>query len=343
MTLTRGVSEVRGWRGPVFAVPPLRGDEVARPGLMEDLVAAVRRPGAGTVGMTTGLWGAGGFGKTTLARLLVHRQEVQERFVDGVVWMTVGEDAAGPELADKVTNVVGLLSGGRPSLTDPLAAGAELGRVLGDRRVLLVVDDVWTSAQVEPFLVGGSAVVRLFTTRVRGVLPPSAVRVQVDEMDLGEATQLLIAGAPEVAGGVVAGLLTATGRWPVLLSLVNGAVRADLNAGRRAEDSMREILQELRTTGPTVLDVTDGGERHMAVARTIGVSLARLSADQRERYLEMAVFGEDVAIPARCWPGTGRPLVAGRRFRPGGTASAWTSWHWSAATTVSPSRWCCTM
>jgi hypothetical protein len=55
-----------------------------------------------------------------------------------MVWVTVGEDAAGPELAEKITNVVGLLSAGaRPSLTDPLAAGAELGRVLGNRRVLL--------------------------------------------------------------------------------------------------------------------------------------------------------------------------------------------------------------
>jgi hypothetical protein len=43
-------------------VPPLRGDEVARPGLMTELVGAVTRPGIGAVGMTTGLWGAGGLG-----------------------------------------------------------------------------------------------------------------------------------------------------------------------------------------------------------------------------------------------------------------------------------------
>jgi uncharacterized protein DUF4062/NB-ARC domain-containing protein len=94
-----------GWQGPVVAVPPLRGDEVARRGLMEQLVGAVTRPDVGAVGMTTGLWGAGGFGKTTMARLLVHRQEIQDRFPDGVVWVTVGEDVAGPELAAKVSNL----------------------------------------------------------------------------------------------------------------------------------------------------------------------------------------------------------------------------------------------
>jgi WD40 repeat protein len=295
--------------GPVWAVPPLWGDEVARPGLMKDLVVAVTRPTASAVGMTTGLWGAGGLGKTTMARMLVHRQEVRDRFPGGVVWVTLGEDTAGPALAEKVTNVVGLLHGERPGLTDPLAAGAELGRVLGHRRVLLVIDDVWTAAQVEPFLIGGSAAVRLFTTRVRGVLPRSAELVRVDEMARNEAAQLLTAGAAtKVSGDVVEGLLTVTGRWPVLLSLVNGAIRADLSAGHRAEESMREILQELRTTGPTALDVTDADERHTAVARTIGVSLARLTVEQRHRYLELAVFGEDVGIPGpvlvRYWQAT---------------------------------------
>jgi hypothetical protein len=226
-----------------------------------------------------------------MARLLVHRQEVTEHFPDGMVWVTVGEDAAGPELAEKITNVVSLLSGARPLLTDPLAAGAELGRVLADRRVLLVVDDVWTSAQVEPFLVGGPATVRLFTTRVRGVLPRSAELVRVDEMNRDEAEQLLTAGVSGVrSGGVVAGLLAVTGRWPVLLSLVNGAVCADVRAGRGGEESMCEILDELRSAGPTVLDVADATERHTAVARTIGVSLSRLTADQRDRYMGVGGF-----------------------------------------------------
>ncbi len=253
--------------------------------------------------------GCRGFGKTTLARLLVHRQEIQQRFPNGVVWVTIREDSAGPELAEKVANVVALLGRDRPVVTHPVAAGAELGRVLGDRRVLLVVDDVWSAAQVEPFVIGGPAAVRLFTTRVRGVLPRAAELIRVDEMGRGEAAQLLTGGIAGVSGGVVAGLLAVTGRWPVLLALVNGAVRADPSAGRTAEDSMCEILHELRATGPTALDVTDAEERHTAVARTIGVGVSRLTADQRDRYLELAVFGEDVAIPgpvlARYWKATG--------------------------------------
>jgi WD40 repeat protein len=294
-----GTSDPAGWRGPQLPVPRLRGDEVARPDLMRDLVGVVVRAGANVVGMTTALWGAGGFGKTTMARLLVHRDEVREEFPDGVVWVTIGADAVGSQLADKVADAVYVLSGVRPGLTDPLLAGVELGRVLSDRRVLLVVDDVWTEAQVEPFLVGGSATVRLFTTRVRGVLPSSAELVRVDEMNRSEATELLTAGVGEVPSGVVEGLLAVTGRWPVLLSLVNGAVRDDLNAGCRVDESMREILRELGRTGPTALDVADPDVRHKAVARTIDVSLVRLTVEERARYLELAVFGLDVAIPGQ--------------------------------------------
>ena len=82
--------------GPVWSVPPLRGDEVARPELAEALVAAVLAPDASAVGVTTGLVGAGGFGKTTLARMVAHDPRVRAEFAGGVVWVTVGEDAGGP-------------------------------------------------------------------------------------------------------------------------------------------------------------------------------------------------------------------------------------------------------
>jgi hypothetical protein len=151
--------------GPVWSVPPLRGDEVKRPELAEELVAAVLAPEASAVGVTTGLVGAGGFGKTTLARMVAHDLRVRARFPGGVVWVTVGEDAFGPELAGRLVSAARLFDPGAAEVTDPLAAGAVLGRALTGRRVLLVVDDVWTGGQVEPFLIGGDQVVRLFTTR----------------------------------------------------------------------------------------------------------------------------------------------------------------------------------
>ena len=49
--------------------------------------------------------GAGGFGKTTVARMLVHDPTVQQAFPDGIAWVTIGEDAQGPDLAAKLNDV----------------------------------------------------------------------------------------------------------------------------------------------------------------------------------------------------------------------------------------------
>ena len=305
----------------VWSVPPLRGDEVARPELAEALVAAVLAQDAGAVGVTTGLVGAGGFGKTTLARVVAHDPRVRAAFSDGVVWVTVGEDAGALDLAAKLVSAARLFDPTAAEVTDPQAAGAVLGRALAGRRVLLVVDDVWSTAQVEPFLVGGEGAVRLFTTRQPGVLPGRVAPVQVDQMTGGQAQELLTAGLPALPWGLVAEALRATGRWPVLLALVHGAVRDAVTEGGDPAAELTDVLAALKSEGVTALDATSVGERSAAVAATIGVGLARLTPDERSRYWDLAVFAEDLAIPgevvARLWAHTGgwTTFQARRLFR----------------------------
>lgn len=181
---------------PVFAVPPLRSGDVPRPELTRQLLdrlgvgtgdtASAPSPGGAVVGtaagMTTGLVGAGGFGKTTLARMLVHDPAVRAGFSDGIVWLTLGDGLSGAELADRVDDACAAVTGTKPPHADPLLAGAALGRALGRKRMLLVLDDAWSPAQVQPFLSGGPNTIRLVTTRHPSSLPEGAARVDVDAM-----------------------------------------------------------------------------------------------------------------------------------------------------------------
>lgn len=116
-------------------------------------------------------------------------------------------------------------------------------------------------------------------------------------MTATEARQLLTGGLGDVPESAVFPLLSVTGRWPVLLGLINGAARADVRGGAGAGEALLDIRAELDASGITALDPEDPESRSQAVSVTIGVSLERLTAVERARFEELAVFAEDVDIP----------------------------------------------
>jgi WD40 repeat protein len=296
-----------GLRRPWMA-PPL-DRIVERPELGGRLVAALAAPGRAEVGLTTALQGAGGFGKTTLAAWACHRPEVDRRFPGGLLWVTVGQEVHGADLAERVNDLAFVLSGGRPAISDPDVAGAELGRLLDEREsVLLVVDDVWEASQLRPFRFGGRDCTRLVTTRIPDLLPGGGPRVTVDAMSAGQARTLVASGVDGLPAQVTERLSAVSGRWPVLLNLVNGVLRRRVARGQAPEAAAGEILRLLAAHGPAALDPSRPAERARAVAATIQASLALLAPDDRQRYLDLAIFPEDVDIPldvlALLWPDT---------------------------------------
>ncbi|MGW9341504.1 NB-ARC domain-containing protein [Streptomyces albidoflavus] len=276
----------------------------------ERAVEAVLAGNAGTVGLTTGLQGAGGFGKTTLAKAVCADERVRRRF-STVVFVTLGGDLrGGPRIAAKAAEVVRLVTGEEALFhEDPALAGAQLGRALDgvDGRLLLVLDDVWSEAQLAPFLVGGRNCVRLVTTRIPTVLPDTASRVLVDRMTDDQARAVLTAGL-NLTDGQVAALLSVTGGWPLLLRLVNRLLAAETTTGLTTADACTQTLALLRAAGPTgadlgsgahTLDLDDPAEREKAVRATVEASVRLLSesAGERRRLLELGVFAEDEVIP----------------------------------------------
>jgi WD40 repeat protein len=283
------------WRVP-WMVPPVGASSVPRPQLAGDVLNLLRGPGGGTVGVTTALHGAGGFGKTTLAAQVCATDEVRDRFPGGLLWATVGEERRGAELAAVLCDLCEQVTGERPGLSDPEQAGYQLGQVMDGRAMLLVVDDVWSADQLRPFLLGGPGVARLVTTRIAGVLPGDAATVRVDEMAVDESRLLLCASVPGVPGERVGQLLRLTGRWPLLLALVNAALRRAVRDGAALDAVCDEVVALLAEAGPATLDVTVAGRRSQAVRATVTASLRWLDVEDRQRYLQLGIFAEDADI-----------------------------------------------
>ncbi|MEE9587266.1 MAG: NB-ARC domain-containing protein, partial [Hyphomicrobiaceae bacterium] len=78
------------------------------------------------------------------------------------------------------------------------AAAAKLGEALGDRRVLLVIDDVWSERDLRRFLHGGAKTTRLITTRIDRELPATG-GLRSDGKQGGKPFQR---GGPHRRGGV---------------------------------------------------------------------------------------------------------------------------------------------
>jgi NB-ARC domain len=98
--------------------------------------------------------GLGGLGKSVLATALVLDEEVRSRFEDGILWETLGQN---PDLLSLVGDWIRALDESRESYaaTTLESASRYLETLLAEKRVLLVVDDVWNAEDVKHFRVGG--------------------------------------------------------------------------------------------------------------------------------------------------------------------------------------------
>ncbi len=158
-----------------FMVEELPPDFVARPREFEDLAGKLLcREGDAPVAITAALRGAGGYGKTTLARALCHDDRVQDTYHDGVLWVTLGETPG--DLTGRVEDLIYVLSNKRPGFSRADAASNRLAELLAERAILLVIDDVWNAAHARPFLRGGEQCAHLMITRDAATLPTHARR-----------------------------------------------------------------------------------------------------------------------------------------------------------------------
>ena len=281
-------------------------------GELAEVVSALTAAGSGAVALTTGLVGAGGFGKTTLAAKACQDRKVRRLFRGGIVWITVGRDTDGPGLAARISEVIATADGGSgPGVHRPGAGGpgAGQGAVRG-----------WPDAAGRGRRVDGRSAAAVSGRRGAGSAAgdheaaggPGRCRGSTPDQGRCDAGR----GSPAAADPGPAGHGRRAGAGP---AGPDGAVAAaaepgqpplagDVDRGAHIDVAAAAAAGRLRERGPAALDITDSGQRQTAVAATVGYSLDALDSGDRDRFFELGIFAEDAEIPlsavALLWQGT---------------------------------------
>lgn len=195
--------------------------------------------------------GRGGAGKTALAVHVAHL--LRESFPDGQLYVNLAGTADQPlepaRVLARFLRALGVDSAGIPDGTEERA---ELYRQrLAPCRVLVVLDDAASEAQVRPLLPGSATCAVIVTSRATLTGLAAAQRVLLDEFDPAEAVQLLgrIAGQQRVAAEpeAAAEISRLCGHLPLAIRIagarlaarpllpVSGLVAKLTDAGRRLD------------------------------------------------------------------------------------------------------------
>ena len=285
------------------AIPPLSVGTtglVGRDEVFSQLKKRLR--GGSNVGLTA-INGLPGVGKTTLAVLLAHDEDVLAHFHDGILWAGLGPQP----------NVLGGLSRWGTLLGTSAIAGARLVSIeawtqvirtaIGLRQMLLVIDDAWQIEQALAFKVGGPHTAYLLTTRFPHIaLQFAGERAMViHELSQEESFTLLARLAPEVVASDLEAahdLIRSAGGLPLALSLMGKYLRTHSLSGqprrmRAALERLRAAEHRLRLSEPRAMlerSPTLPTGTPLSLQTIIDVSVELVDEQARAALQRLAVF-----------------------------------------------------
>lgn len=251
----------------------------------------------------TAINGLPGIGKTSLAMALVTDRLVQARYSDGILWAGLGSHPNVLNLLMRWGSLLGIRASDVENPDDQESWWRALHTAIGLRRMLLVIDDAWSSEDALALKVGGSNCTHLVTTRSPQVAFAFAQQemVVVPELKETDGLALLARFVPqfiEQEEEVARELVRRAGGLPLAVKLMGyylaletlsgqprrlrGAVAALQNAQHRLEISIPSGWQERSPSLPIGTP--------LSLQAVIAVSDQHLSKQAHNMLCALAVF-----------------------------------------------------
>ncbi|MFD5792718.1 NB-ARC domain-containing protein [Streptomyces diastatochromogenes] len=161
---------------------------VGRQSLLADLTTRLARPEPGP-GRPAVVVGPPGAGKTSLVLRAAH--EVRDRFPDGQIYVDLHPTSSLPFTSDVLVRRVLRSLGVTAAAENPEEARARLRDALSRRRVLVVLDNVDSEAQVRPLLVDDARSAVLVAARRELSALPDGFHRRIGALDRPDAHRML--------------------------------------------------------------------------------------------------------------------------------------------------------
>jgi DNA-binding SARP family transcriptional activator len=277
-------------------LPPLPSLVIGRDDALKEIKRRSGIPGS-EMHAATVIQGWPGVGKSTTVAMLAHDPEVAQQFPDGILWASLGEN---PSIIGELSAWADALKLNEPGKAHKIEEiSAQLTAALREKRVLLIVDDVWQAEHAKPFRVGGQMCGLVITSRLNDVasaLAPTA-------FDLYRLPVLTDAAAFELLGKLAP---ETTAEYPdearELVHDLEGLPLAIHVAGRLLHSEARlgwgikELLVELGTgvgllqaQAPSEM-ISTGPNPSPTVAALLKRSTDALDAETRLRFAYLGLF-----------------------------------------------------
>lgn len=270
--------------------PALPENFVNRPELLEALRNRLFTEGANRNIALTAMHGMGGIGKTVLAQALCHDEVVQQAFPDGIFWFAIGRESQ-LDFPARMKSVPGL-----DRLFGPYdgeaACVSQYRDVLRKKAALVVLDDLWHTSDVEPFLAQSPCSRLLITTRDTSIGAWFGAReFTANLLTEPESRQVLANWCGRAAAELppqARDMIKECGRLPLALAMIGAQLRG------KSLVLWNSVLNHLRMADEPPID-TPFYAPQSTLFRAIQVSVDALNDTARQRYLALAVLLDDMA------------------------------------------------
>jgi hypothetical protein len=226
-----------------------------------------------------------------VAKTLTEDEVVQRAFPDGIVWLTGGKERKKERKRDSIEEmreVAKALGDDLSGYDTALAFENQYRTTIASKAALIVVDDVWSKADIEPLLAELPRFRFLFTTRDASIGRfVSAHEHRADLLDIAQSRELLASWAklPVTLPATADYMIDECGKLPLAISVMGARLRG---AGAEFWKDTLELLKKADLSA--IEEQLPPGQG--SFFKAVEVSFQSLTPEMQERYRALAVTQE---------------------------------------------------